>query len=105
MEAGKLDRRISIRQLTLTQDEVGGQVEDYETERAAVWAQKRDLSGRELILAQQTAAEATVRFFIRFRSDVELTDRIVYDSENYDIQHIAEIGRGEGLEILTKREV
>jgi SPP1 family predicted phage head-tail adaptor len=104
MEAGKLDRRIRIDERTVVQDGIGGETETW-VERATVWAEKRDLSGRELILAQQEAATATTRFVIRFRDDVAQTDRIVYDGVNHDIQHIAEIGRGEGLEILAKREV
>jgi SPP1 family predicted phage head-tail adaptor len=48
------------------------------------------------------AATGLVRFWIRHRSDVVGTDRIVYEGVAYDIQHIAEIGRREGLDILVK---
>jgi SPP1 family predicted phage head-tail adaptor len=101
IQAGKLDRRITIQERTVTRDSAGGETVTW-VDRATVWASKNDVSGRDQLLANQMAATGLVRFWIRHRSDVVGTDRIVYDDTAYDIQHIAEIGRREGLDILVK---
>jgi SPP1 family predicted phage head-tail adaptor len=60
------------------------------------------VSAREQVLANQLTPVSQVTFRVRFRSDVVLTDRVVHDGVSYDIQHIAEVGRREGLDILVK---
>ncbi len=68
-----------------------------------VWAQKEDLVGRELFVAQQIAAKTNTRFRIRYVDGVtpRETLRIVCDGRDYDITAVSEIGRREGLEILA----
>jgi len=46
-------------------------------------------------------AEVTTRFSIRYRADVLVTDRIVLDGVSYDIRQKAEIGRRQGLNLMT----
>lgn len=100
MQVGKMDRRITLLRRTLTRNDLGEQVATY-AEYATVWAEKRDVSGREYLASQQIVAENTVRFFIRYRDDVLLTDRIVCGDRTYDLTHVAEIGRRDGLEIVA----
>lgn len=102
MLAGKLDRLITIETPTTTKDAAGGLVHAWAT-LAQVWAQKLDLRGREFIEAGQVQAGAEAKFRIRWRSDFDTSARIVYGNVNYEILHLAEIGRREGLEILVKR--
>ena len=100
MQAGKMDRRITLLRRTLTRNAQGEQVNTF-TEYATVWAEKRDVTGREYFAAQQVIAENTARFFIRYRDDVALTDRISYAGRTYDLTHVAELGRQDGLEIIA----
>jgi SPP1 family predicted phage head-tail adaptor len=102
MKSGKLDRRIQIQQRVETQDSYGQAVISYST-IATVWAEVIPLSGRELFAAAQKYPEATMRIRVRFRTDVTEKHRIVFNSTNYDIIHIAEIGRNEGLEFIVKK--
>jgi len=101
MQIGKLDRRVTIESVTLAADGYGGQVETWAL-LATVWAQVVPLTGRELFQAQQVNAEAEARFRIRWRSDVTPKMRIKHDGDTYEVLYVAEIGRREGLDIMTK---
>ena len=101
MQAGKMDRRITLMRRTLTQNAQGEQVPTwaaYDT----VWAQKLDGAGRESFVAQTVYADADFRFRIRYRSDVLQTDRAVFEGISYDILTTSEIGRREGLELFCR---
>lgn len=100
MQAGPMDRRVVLQTASASTDSYGQGVQSY-TDLATVWANVRYLTGRELLLAQQTTPNAQVKFQIRYRSDIDETSRIVHDGATYDIQHIAVIGRNVGLEILA----
>lgn len=103
MNAGELDRRITILQLTVTRSGLGDEVKSRST-LATVWAKVLPVSGREFANAtvEQLLTEKTLRFRIRYlasaRNDTKL--QIVYDGQTYDVKHIAEIGRRVGLELV-----
>ena len=68
---------------------------------AEVWAERRDLSGREVVAAAQPIATAQCRFRIRWRGDFDTRARIQEGDTVYEILHIGELGRREGQEILA----
>lgn len=101
MQAGKLDRRIMLQHRTQSRDATSGQqVETWET-YVTVWANRRDSNSREFFASQQTIAEGTAVFRLRYRDDVQATDRIICEGKTYNIRPPAEIGRREGLEIIA----
>ena len=102
MRAGKLDRRITIESATLSVNAVGESVKAWAT-LDTVWAGVSALSGKEYVGAAQVVGEEQLIFRIRYRTDVTLHNRIIYNSEEYDIQHIAEVGRRQGLDLVGKR--
>lgn len=102
--AGDLDRRITIQQRSVSKDSGGRDVVTWPA-RATVWAAKRDVSGREQMQAGQVTAEQITRFIVRWRADVADTDRILFGSTVYAVQHQAEVGRREFLQITAKRVV
>jgi SPP1 family predicted phage head-tail adaptor len=104
VQAGKLDRRVTILQRSLARDEYGEQVEAYD-ELATVWAQKLDITGREFFASQKVIGEGTARFRVRYRTDIDLVDRLSYDGHQYDIKQLVEIGRRDELEIIATRRV
>lgn len=85
MRAGRLRHRITIEQATPTQDDFGQEIIAWST-LATVWAEKRDLSGRELFQAQQVSSQVTTQFRIRHRTDVGGGERIVHDGVTYNIE-------------------
>jgi SPP1 family predicted phage head-tail adaptor len=102
MMSGRLDRRITIQMPAATRDEEGGKVDNFTTV-ATVWAQKIDIKGQEIVEGGQFVPRAEIKFRIRYRDDFDESARIVFESTNYDIVQIAEIGRREGREILAKK--
>ena len=104
LAAGRLDRRVIIQNLILTPNAYGEPIESWAT-FATVWAEVRDLRGREFFSAQQVNAEVETIFRIRWLAGVLATMRISYDSKAYDILGIAEIGRHDGLELMAKARV
>jgi SPP1 family predicted phage head-tail adaptor len=85
-----------------TPDSIGGETISYTT-RCRLNADVRPIAGRELLLAQQFAPTAQIAFIIRYREDIQLTDRVIWKSEPFDIQYLMEMGRNVGMKILAKR--
>jgi SPP1 family predicted phage head-tail adaptor len=96
--AGTLDRRIQILVRTLTPNAYNEQIESYTT-LATVWGAKEELSGSEVVLAQQLSAVKTTQFRIRWRGDVTNTCKIVVEGVTYVITYVAEVGRRRWLEL------
>lgn len=119
MRAGRLDRLITIQRKTVTTSDSGAAVETWSTliERRA--AGYRPLRGDERFTGEQLVGTEQVEFRIRYSSnvaDLSQRDRIVYpaladespedepETKNiYDILAVNEIGRREGLQIVTQR--
>lgn len=102
MNAGRMDRKVDLMKPTTTTDSFGQVVESFAAE-VSVWAQKRDVTGREDVEADQVVAQVRTEWTIRWRSDILPTWRIRYGSEIYLIDGILEIGRREGMKILTTK--
>lgn len=98
MRSGDLDRSIQIQSNTPTQAEDGEEVDVWATiTKGTCRAKIEQGRGRQRFINDHELNTHTIVFKIRHRTDFDTEDRIVYDSENYDIEAIAEIGRGEGL--------
>lgn len=105
MQAGKLDRRVTL-QRAGTVDDGFGTVSGAFATLAVRWAAKEDIRDGERGSASGVMAEATTRFRIRWSelvADVNPKDRLVCGGETYDIAGVKEIGRREGLEITATR--
>jgi SPP1 family predicted phage head-tail adaptor len=101
LRSEKLDRQIEIRSKVATQNGYG-EVIYSDTLVATVSAQITPIGGRETYQIVQIMPEADYRIVIRWRSDVTLTQKVVFGGVTYDIGHIAELGRRQGLELLVK---
>lgn len=103
VDAGKLDRRIGLEQRTITRNEYGEPIEGW-TLVIEVWAEKRELIGREAVIARSVEFVGDTQWRIRWRADVEPASwRIAHEGKVYPITSVAEIGRRDGLEIVTRR--
>lgn len=101
MQAGQLDRLITLQGKTSTQDDHGGVVEAW-AKVADIWAQYLAGGGNERFASAQVYAETQGRFRIRWRSGVTPQHRIVFDGKEWDIIAVDEIGRRTGLELKVK---
>jgi SPP1 family predicted phage head-tail adaptor len=69
MKAGRLNQRVIIRQSTLVSDGSAGKTETWPAVKT-VWASVEPLSGRELLMAQASGSETTLRVRMRYQSFV-----------------------------------
>lgn len=103
MDAGRMDRRITLERFTETRDEFNSPVQAW-APLATVGASKEDIRDAERWSAQEVGAEVTTRFRIRYSAtvaDLNPKDRVQFDGRQYDIAAVKEIGRREGLEITA----
>jgi len=87
-KAGRLDRRISIQRATVTTDAYGAPVETWAT-IATVWANVRfPLTGSDETQVDEIHLATTSTVFTIRHRQILHTDRIVWNSEEYDITRI-----------------
>ena len=101
MRAGDLDRSITLQHMVVAAPDANASRAQSFTDYATVRTAKIDAGGREYFAGQQVQAQLATRFKIRYRSDVLPTDRISFESQSYNISHIQELGRREGLMIFA----
>jgi len=92
-------RKIVIERVTRTQDAFGAIIETWAT-FATIYANIIPVSGRELYSSDRPNLRSSTRFYIYYRDDITEKDRILYDSNYYDITYMREIGYRESLEIV-----
>lgn len=104
MKAGNLDRRITIQRLGEPTDngieEVPGEWADHATR----WASWKPANGREVFENLGREAKAGGTFWLRYDSETSgilATDRVVFESRNWDILSINELDRREGVELVV----
>lgn len=108
MRAGNLDRRVTIQMKgEVGRDPFNNPIDGW-TDIGPIWAAVEHIRDRERWAAQEVGAEATVRFRVRWSSQVagvSPQDRVVYDGRTYDIAARKEIGRREGIELTATARV
>ena len=106
MRAGRLDRRLTIRRATRTQNALGETVETW-ADVATVWASKVDKATAEADArgsGEARAATITTHFRIRWSTTtaaVTPLDRVFVGGREFDVTGVREIGRREGVEIMA----
>ncbi|MDZ7322040.1 phage head closure protein [Kosakonia sacchari] len=110
MQAGRLNKRIAIMNFTTVRTDSGQPDKEWH-EVAPVWAEIKGISGREQISAGAEMAEATIRVWVRFRTDITAASKLKvltgpYKGQILDVAAppIAD-SKGSQLEILCKQGV
>ena len=108
MESGERDRAVTIQQLTESGDDSGFPKEDWTTLASPVWMRRMDARGNERFVSDMNAAKYETQWEMGYRPDMdpELIDvakkrRIVYQGRVHQIVMASQIGRREGVELLT----
>ena len=96
-----MDRLITIEQSTEGRGSMGGITETW-TQFDEVWAKWTPGGGGESFDADQETAERSGIFMIRWLDGLTTKMRIRWDGLTWDIKHIAEIGRREGLNVTVE---
>jgi SPP1 family predicted phage head-tail adaptor len=102
VDARGFDRRIKIERKVSGRDAMGGETISYVLRRE-MWASVIFTRGREAYLSSQVTEATDIEFRVRYKPDIEVTDRVVFDGTPYDIQYLAEMGRRRKLRILAKQ--
>jgi SPP1 family predicted phage head-tail adaptor len=103
MNAGRLDRRLTLQTRTVTKDADGGRVETWQDEKQ-IWAQLIPASSNKAIVADAERESQTVMFKIRSMTIEASENRLIYKGEKYEITGVDEDGpRGTYLKISTRR--
>ncbi|MFZ6801931.1 phage head closure protein [Undibacterium sp. Di24W] len=87
MNAGRLNRRITIQSFGTTQDAIGQEIQDWST-FAQPWANIRFLNGVESVKADAEVSVSKVSIRIRYRQDITEAMRIVYNGITYQIKAV-----------------
>ena len=104
VKAGRLRQRITLQAKSVTRDAMGGEVITW-ADQVTIWASAEPLRGREFFAAQQEQAEISIRFVIRYRSDVTTAWRVMWETRAYDIVEIIDIdGRHKEQQIMARTQ-
>jgi SPP1 family predicted phage head-tail adaptor len=101
MNAGTLDRRITIRRAVMIANGFNEPVATW-IDLATVWAGRRDASASESYRAQEVGAQISLRFTIRWSTQVagvDPSDRVRFEGREYDITAVRDVGRRQWREI------
>lgn len=102
IDAGKLNKRISIKSLTRTADGIGGFSESWALV-ASVWASIMPVSTREKMQYQAIQNLITHRVIIRYRESINQDDRIYFGSRVLRIAGIRNLAeQNELLELVCE---
>ena len=101
MNSGKMDRRVTIQSYTVTTDDWGHPSKTWST-HSTVWASKRDVALREPTELLQQVGYVKTHWIVRYDSNLDVTMRVVYDNKHYYVIGVREIGREEGMELITE---
>jgi SPP1 family predicted phage head-tail adaptor len=105
MNIGNLDRRIVLQAPTATVNDYGERTNTWGT-LATVWASiERKASASERNSGEQLVSLQSVTFIIRNSTQVsslDMSHRVSYNSEYYNILAVQEVGRKEKLRVITE---
>jgi SPP1 family predicted phage head-tail adaptor len=92
---GSFDKRVTFQQKIVGTD-ASNQEKPLGWENipsnATVWAHVEENSGSEVFQADQLHGLTVASIFIRYRTDLSIQNRVVYNGKNYDIHAITEHG-------------
>lgn len=107
----KLNRRITIQRKVRTEDDAGYPIpgaKEWE-DVVTLWAAREPLSGREFFAAAAVQQENTVRYKIRFRTEITPDMRLIDHRDNciYNIYAVLDDVKGDRTEshLMTTEEL
>ena len=101
MQAGRLNKRITIQSPATGQDATGEPTTGW-TDVATVWASIVDVSGREYVAAGGLQNSAQTKITIRYRSGIVPSMRVVHGSDAYNVEAVLGQDR-RGLLLMCSR--
>jgi SPP1 family predicted phage head-tail adaptor len=81
---GRLRQRVDLQAKVRTVSS-SGSVSEAWTTFATVWARMEPLSSKEVMAAGRAVGEIVYRVEVRFRSDLDEAERLIWNGKNHDI--------------------
>ncbi len=103
MDSGSLDQKITLQRNTETSSQ--GNLVPAWTSFASVWAKVISQKGNEAFEAARLNARDVLRICIRYRTDVDVTHRVVWGGQNYNITNVDRSQRRQGELWLSAQAV
>jgi SPP1 family predicted phage head-tail adaptor len=100
VQAGRFRHRVTLQKQSSGRDSAGGVVTLWTNFAVGVPAAISPVSGREILTAQQIAADVSTEIAIRWRPGVDETMRVLHNDETYGIVSVIADGDS-GRKVLT----
>lgn len=97
--AGRLDREVTFQSVVEIKNNFNELVPTF-SDAFTTFAKVTELLGKEGYEGEQKQNRSDIRLKIRFREDISIEHRFVYNNQTYDITSIQELGRRDALLIL-----
>lgn len=101
MQANKLRQRITILNPSAGSSLTGANSKPNFTDGLTLWANIEPLSVKDVLTAQAVGSKARLRCVVRYRKDINSTQRVRYDDKVYKIDGDPLPDKGTGREYLT----
>lgn len=102
MRAGKLDRLVTIQSKSEVVDAFGERTNTWST-FLTVHAMPVQKDGKEQTTDSNRSTDRMVNFRIRYKSTITNEMRVIWESNYYKIEDIKELGRREGMILITSK--
>jgi SPP1 family predicted phage head-tail adaptor len=96
MNPAKLDRRVTLRERSMTRDDTGTRLESWD-DVADIWAELVATKGSKPVTADTEREKQATTWRIRYRAMASNTHRLIYKGKTYEIKGIEETGGRENL--------
>ena len=100
MKGGNLDRRITIQEKTEVVASNGQRTLTWST-LLSTWSNPVEKDGQEKTENNNRSTKRMVNFRIRYRSNITNEMRVVWEGKYYKIEDTKELGRQDGLMIIS----
>jgi SPP1 family predicted phage head-tail adaptor len=87
LHAGKLNKQVTIQYPAITRDSYGAETVVW-TDLMTVWAQIKELKGKEIYTSQQKRVEIDVEITIRYKPRLNTRMRFKFADRYFDIESI-----------------
>jgi SPP1 family predicted phage head-tail adaptor len=102
MNAGTLDRRLTLLQWETSLDSIGGVIDSWAFYRYS-WGRWLPTTGREFIAAQTRIAETAGVLRMRYRTDLPSTWRVICEGQTYEVAApVQSVGRKDAIDVILK---
>lgn len=104
LDAGILDKRITIQFKTMTSDSEGGNTETW-SDRSSCWAEVKPFGAKQVYEYQSLNVKASHKIKVRGNIIVQENDRIIFRTRVFEVLTVENEGESNVVKWVTCREV